>query len=87
MTELSFDNIPSLNKEVCVKIVSRKENVKNNKTILVLTVIHNDREYEVGMYGKDSIQTQQSKLYDKDGDLHLKVSEDKLKTIDSVNWL
>jgi hypothetical protein len=87
MTGLSFDNIPSLNKEVSVKIISRKENVKNEKTILVLTVEYNGREYELGMYGNDNIKRYQNKLYEEDGNLNLKVSEDKLKSIESVNWL
>ena len=88
MEELNFDSVPTLNQEIGVKVLSKKENVKDDKKILVLKIEHQDKEYEIGMYGQDSIAKNQSKLYTEDnGDLFINISEEKLKSDDGVNWL
>ncbi len=84
---LSFDNVPALNNEVGVKILNKKENVKDGKDILVITVDYDGKNYELGLFGRDCIQKNQSKLYDDNGDLYIKVDESKIKTIDGINWI
>ena len=45
------------------------------------------KNYELGLFGRDCIQKNQSKLYDDNGDLYIKVDESKIKTIDGINWI